>query len=311
MRNDDGLLVEQFIEMMVAERGCAANTSAAYLRDLNDFVEFARRKKLRLMTASADAIEKYSASLHRADFSPRSIARKLSCLRQFFHFLYSEKIRGDDPAATVDSPKQGRPLPKCLSESDIEALIAEAHKPQNAESRRLVALLEILYGSGLRVTELISLKVTAVQNVKATTALPFLMIKGKGGKERIAPLSPNAIAALSDYMTFRDSFLKKDEKSPWLFPSRGKLGHLTRQRFGQMLKELAVLAGIDPEKISPHTLRHSFASHMLAGGADLRVIQELLGHSDISTTQIYTHVQKEKLVKLVTEHHPMSKKSSS
>ncbi len=293
----DITLIESFLEMMVAERGAARNTVESYQRDLSEAAAYFSRRKSCLKDADKALLEAYVRTLARNDMSPKTIARRISSLRQFFRFLYTEEIRKDNPAVILDTPKQPRNLPKSLSADDITTMIAVAEKSGDV---RMVAMLELLYASGLRVSELVTLPLAALQKVKAYDR-HFLMVRGKGDKERIVPLHDKALAALDTYIKTR-----KDE-SAWLFPSRGKEGHITRQRFGQMLKEVALAAGLDPEKVSPHTLRHSFASHLLAGGADLRVIQELLGHADISTTQVYTHIEKDRLAKLVTEHHPLAK----
>jgi integrase/recombinase XerD len=267
---------------------------------LQDASAFLVKRKSSFETADKHQLEAYVTSLGKSGLSPRTVARRISSLRQLFHFLYSDEIRKDNPATTLDTPKLPRNLPNSLSAEDIATLIAEAGK---ADDIRLVAMLELLYASGLRVSELVTLPLASLHKIN-THDHHFLIVRGKGNKERIVPLHDAALAALNAYLATRD------DDSSWLFPSRGKEGHITRQRFGQMLKELALKAGLDPEKISPHTLRHSFASHLLAGGADLRVIQELLGHADISTTQIYTHIEHEKLTKLVTSHHPLNKQTS-
>jgi integrase/recombinase XerD len=290
--------IESFLEMMAAERGAAFNTLESYRCDLEDAESFITKRKESLTTAQKNTLEAYIKSLHKRAFSPRTIARRLSSLRQFFHFLYTENIRKDDPTSLLDTPKQARSLPKSLTSDEIKILIEAAH---TEEDLRLAAMLELLYASGLRVSELVTLPASAIQKIASETQ-PFLIVRGKGNKERLVPLHATALEALQAYLALRI------EPSPWLFPSSSKKGHLTRQRFGQMLKNLALKAGLDPEKISPHTLRHSFASHLLANGADLRVIQELMGHSDISTTQIYTHIEREKLIRLVTDHHPLAKR---
>lgn len=294
----DSALIESFLEMMAAERGAAGNTIESYGRDLREAAAFLGRRQSGFAQADRALLEAYIASLSASGLSPRTVARRISSLKQFFHFLYSDDVRKDDPATALDVPKQPRSLPKSLEKNDITVLIDAA---KVAEDRRMEAMLELLYASGLRVSELVTLPLSAVQRAGAE-GRHFLIVRGKGDKERIVPLHDRALEALNAYLEVR----KGD--GAWLFPSHGKEGHITRQRFGQMLKELAMAAGLDPEKISPHTLRHSFASHLLSGGADLRVIQELLGHADISTTQIYTHVEKEKLTKLVSEHHPLAKK---
>ena len=294
----DITLIESFLEMMAAERGASRNTIEAYQRDLSEAAAFLKKQKSDFTIAGKSLLEDYVASLSKSGLSPKTAARRISSLRQFFRFLYSEEIRTDDPGAMLDTPKQPRSLPKSLSASDIDRMIAAAAESGDV---RLLAMLELLYASGLRVSELVTLPLAAVQRIKAHDQ-NFLIVRGKGDKERIVPLHGKALAALEAYTKTRNS------DSVWLFPSRGKEGHVTRQRFGQMVKDIAMAAGLDPDKISPHTLRHSFASHLLAGGADLRVIQELLGHADISTTQIYTHIEQEKLTKLVTEHHPLAKR---
>jgi integrase/recombinase XerD len=291
-------LIESFLEMMTAERGAARNTILSYTRDLEEARGFLKGRKTSFEAAGKDALEAYAAALSRSALSPRTVARRLSSLRQFYHFLYTENLRTDNPAALLDSPKQPRTLPKSLTADDITALIAAARAENDL---RLTAMLELLYASGLRVTELVTLPRRAFER-KGGQGFAFLTVRGKGNKERLVPLHDAAVDAVQAYIA------QEKNETPWLFPSRSKQGHITRQRFGQSLKELAVKAGLDPEKISPHTLRHSFASHLLAGGADLRVIQELLGHADISTTQIYTHVEQDRLSKLVKNHHPLAKK---
>lgn len=296
--NNDLLLIESFLEMMASERGAAANTIESYQRDLSDVAAFLKKQKSDFTSVDKNQLEAYIATLGKNKFSPRTVARRISSIRQFFHFLYSDEIRKDNPSTTLDTPRQPRHLPDSLSAKDMTALLAAAN---SAKDLRLVAMLELLYASGLRVSEMITLPLSSLQRLN-TQKHHFLIVKGKGNKERIVPLHDSALEALNRYLATR-----KDE-SPWLFPSHGKKGYITRQRFGQMLKEIALAAGLNPEKISPHTLRHSFASHLLAGGADLRVIQELLGHADISTTQIYTHIEQDKLTKLVTKHHPLANK---
>lgn len=292
-------LIESFLEMMTAERGAAGNTIASYARDLEDAASFLAQKKSGLQEASKTELEAYAASLSKRGFAPGTIARRLSSLRQFYHFLFTETLRKDNPAASLETPRLARALPKALSQQEIETLIEHAHAEDDL---RLTAMLEILYAGGLRVSELVTLPASALR-LGQPHQHTFLLLKGKGGKERLVPLHEKAVETARAYVATH-----KDE-SPFLFPSHGKQGHVTRQRFGQQLKELALRAGIDPERISPHTLRHSFASHLLAGGADLRVIQELLGHSDISTTQIYTRVEQERLNALVHKHHPLARKN--
>lgn len=291
-------LVEPFLEMMTAERGAAPNTIESYRRDLEDAAGFLASRKTGFEEAAKTDLEAYGVALNKRGLAPSSIARRLSSLRQFYHFLYTENIRNDNPTATLDSPRQKRRLPKSLTQKDVEALIAQAHAQEDV---RMTAMLELLYASGLRVSELVTLPAASLRKA-ASGDVPFLIIRGKGGKERMVPLHASAVDAVRAYIATQHT------PSIWLFPSRGKEGHITRQRFAQLLKELALKAGLDPDIISPHTLRHSFATHLLSGGADLRVIQELLGHSDISTTQIYTFVEQERLNKLVHAHHPLAKK---
>lgn len=294
--------------MMLAERGASANTISAYQRDLAEFTADLSDHGESLEDATRASIERFMASLSKAGRAPQTVARKLSAIRQLFAFLYTEKLRAENPAVTLDTPRMAKALPKTLVPGDIDALIAAAQEDSTAEGLRLLAMLEVMYGAGLRVSELVSLKLSAVQNKAGGAQAEFLMIRGKGNKERLVPLGGSARKALAAYLKIRADFIHGDKESPYLFPYHRADGYITRQQFGVMLKDLAIRANIDPEKLSPHTLRHSFASHLLEGGADLRVIQELLGHSDISTTQIYTHVANERLTKLVEDSHPLSKK---
>ncbi|MCG8546022.1 MAG: site-specific tyrosine recombinase XerD [Alphaproteobacteria bacterium] len=297
--------LESFLEMLVAERGAAVNTVAAYRRDLTDFLAFAARRGQDDADISAEHVRAYMTRLADAGVAPSTAARRLSALRQFFGFLFVEGIRSDDPTAAIDSPKLGRPLPKVLSEQDVDAMLAAARDTKGAEGLRLTAMLELLYATGLRVSELVTLPLSAVARDP-----DVIIVRGKGGRERMVPLTRTARDALRAYRDARETFLKQGETSPWLFPSRGKDGHLSRQRFGQMLKDLAGRCGIEPRRVSPHVLRHAFASHLLAHGADLRSVQQMLGHADISTTQIYTHVLDERLRALVTDKHPLAQPAS-
>ncbi len=312
-RSTDGIgeQLDPFLEMLSAERGAAANTLAAYRRDLESFAAFVKRRRRRLETATAADLRLFLSRLAEAGLAPRTAARRLSALRQFYRFLVGEGLRADDPSAAIDSPRQGRALPKILSEAEVEALISAARANREPEGLRLAALLELLYATGLRVSELISLRLAATQRDQR-----LLIVRGKGNRERMVPLSEAARDSLADYLAVRQHFLPKaDPKggsarpdTPWLFPSRGASGHLTRRRVGQLLKALARQAGIDAAKVSPHVMRHAFASHLLDHGADLRSLQKLLGHADISTTQIYTHVLGERLKTLVQTHHPLAQK---
>lgn len=305
----DNLLVEQFLEMMSSERAVAADTIVAYKRDLLGFSGYCLVNKNRVEHISRNGIEAFLAELSQSGISIQTIVRKLSVLRQFFAFLYSEKHRTDDPTTTIDSPKIPKRLPATLSQDDILLLLEAARSDASPKGLRLQAMLELMYGAGLRVSELVSLKLSALQLREGGTNIDvdFMIVRGKGNKERIVPLNNKACTALSNYLAVRPQFLGTQKTSLWLFPYHRAVGYITRQQFGVMLKELAIKANIDPQKFSPHTLRHSFATHLLEGGADLRVIQELLGHSDISTTQIYTHVAGSRLNKLVQEHHPLRK----
>jgi integrase/recombinase XerD len=295
---------DSFLEMISAERGAAANTLASYGRDLNDYLgHLARRDRTPRDAAVAD-IRSWLEAMSKAGMAASTSARRLSAVRQFHKFLFAESRRPDDPTATIDSPRQGRPLPKLLSEQEVDLLLAMAGEEEGPSGLRMTALLELLYATGMRVSELVELPLSAVARDQ-----DFITVRGKGGKERLVPLTGKSRQALAAYKAVRPSFLPQGAKdSKWLFPSRGKEGHLTRQRFGQMLKDLAILCGIPRDKVSPHVLRHAFASHLLAHGADLRAVQKMLGHSDISTTQIYTHVLDERLARAVSEKHPLARK---
>lgn len=301
--------IETFLEMMSAERGAAQNTLDSYRRDLEDAAAFSAATGLQLTFANPGTIRSYLDDIAGRGFAATSQARRLSALRQFFRFLYTENIRTDDPTSTLDTPKKKHSLPKILSEADVEKLLLRAEEETgdaNASSMthframRLHALLEILYATGLRVSELVGLPVTV-----ARSDIRYLMVRGKGSKDRMVPLSGKAREAMAKYLALRDTLPQLSE-SPWLFPAISESGFLARQVFARELKGLAARAGLKTSAISPHVLRHAFASHLLQNGADLRVVQQLLGHSDISTTQIYTHVMEDRLHRLVTEHHPLA-----
>jgi len=285
--------------MLAAERGAAPATLAAYRADLADLAAFAARRGAALEGAAADLLRAYLA----VPAAPRTLARRLSAMRQFFKFLVSDGIRPDDPTADLDTPRLGRALPKFLSEEEIERLIAAARQWPGKEGARLACLIELLYAGGLRISEGASLPVAAVQRDPR-----LLLIRGKGGKERIVPLNAAARAALAAYLRVRPAFLPGGRPSEWLFPSPSRTGHLTRQRCAQLLKELAPAAGLDPARLSPHVLRHAFASHLLDHGADLRSVQQMLGHADIATTQIYTHLTSSRLHRLVETAHPLARR---
>ena len=286
--------------MLAAERGAAKLTLDAYRNDLCQIEAFMRRHGGTLVAAISDDLRRYFAHLAGAKRSPGTAARRLSALRQFYRFMIVEKIRRDDPTLALDGPRLQRPLPKVLVADDAEKLLAAARTKDGAEGVRLVCLIELLYGGGLRVSELVGLTLAA-----ARRDVRFLVVRGKGGKERLVPLGRPARRALDAYLAIRDRFLKGGAESRWLFPSRGASGHLTRRRCGQLVAGLARETGL---KVSPHVLRHAFASHLVDGGADLRSVQEMLGHADIATTQIYTHVQSERLKRLVNEAHPLARK---
>ncbi len=302
----DADLLETFLDMMSAERGASRNTLEAYARDLADLSATLARRNANFRNATRDDIKHYFAGLSASGTAHSSQARKLSALRQFFVFLYSEGIRKDDPTAAIEAPRRKRPLPKVLSPKEVIALIETAAQDETAEAVRLSAMLEILYAAGLRVSELVSLPLSA-----AKTKSGYIYVRGKGNKERIAPLNKSAQAAIKHYLDVRAEFLPKGparaRADKFLFPSRGKDAHITRRRCHQMLKELALKANIDPDKLSPHVLRHAFATHLVEGGADLRSVQTMLGHADIATTQIYTHVAGDRLAAVVTGAHPLSR----
>ena len=289
--------------MLAAERGAATLTLAAYRNDLADCARFLAAKGGALETASSDELRGYFAAVARARLAPRTAARRLSALRQFHRFLVLEGVRRDDPTVALDGPRLGRPLPKVLREAEAEKLLGEARLWPGPEGKRLCAMAELLYGAGLRVSELVGLPVAAARRDPR-----YLIVRGKGDKERLVPLGEPARAALADYLAVRGHFLGEGAVSSFLFPSHGRDGHLTRRRCGQLLKALALKAGLDPARLSPHVLRHAFASHLLDHGADLRSVQAMLGHADIATTQIYTHVESGRLERLVATHHPLARK---
>jgi len=305
--------VEAFLEMMSAERGAAQNTLLSYEHDLDDLYGFLNCKSVRLTEAASADLAAYLSSLASQGFKPSSQARRLAAIRQFYKFLYAEGIRTDDPTGILDAPKKGRALPKTMGVAEVTKLLTQAEQEASEaaagqlQRQRMLALLELLYATGMRVSELVSLPARVLDQEGR-----FLIIRGKGNKERLVPLSQSAIAALKVYgrsMAVENANSKQPMESPWLFPAASKEGYLPRQVFARDLKNLAIRAGLTPSMISPHVMRHAFASHLLANGADLRVVQELLGHSDISTTQIYTHVLEERLQQLVQTHHPLAKQA--
>ena len=297
-----------FLDMLAAERGARPNTLAAYRSDLVDFSDYLTTTGTRLVEAGSDDIRGYLGDLAHRGLQPASVARKLSAVRQLYRFLYAERYRADDPAAILEGPKRGRALPKTLSIAEVERLIvaarteAENTEPSAAEQQRaarLHCLLELLYATGLRVSELVALPASAARRDQR-----MLMVRGKGGKERMVPLNDAAREAMARYHALLKDTRYRD--SAWLFPSFGQDGHLTRQHFARDLKDLAAKCGLRSDAVSPHVLRHAFASHLLQNGADLRVVQTLLGHSDISTTQIYTHILEERLKNMVRDLHPLN-----
>lgn len=304
---DGGLRhLEAFLEMLSAERGAAVHTLDAYRRDLLDYAGHMKTRAGSIATGSAADIRSYLVALSDSGLKSSTQARRLSALRQFHRFLLDEDVRADDPTSAIESPKRGRALPKVVTEVETKGVIDAAASLEGPEALRLLCIVELLYASGLRVSELVTLPLAAVGGEKK-----MLLVKGKGGKERLVPLGAPARESIDAYMKVRERFLPQSERAQrFLFPSRGVEGHLTRRRVAQLMKDLAIKAGIDPKRLSPHVLRHAFASHLVAHGADLRSVQQLLGHADIATTQIYTHLESERLRKLVTEKHPLTRKRS-
>jgi integrase/recombinase XerD len=333
-KTSDTNLINLFLDMLAAEQGAGDNTLDAYRRDLEDFSEFLSRDGHGFAGVETQALRDYLADLDARGFKSSSVARRLSSMRHLFRFLLQERIRSDDPAAILSGPKRGRGLPKVLSIADVDRLLVrakalaeapEASAPQRLRALRMYCLLEVLYATGLRVSELVALPLSASRRDAR-----MIVVRGKGNKERLVPLNQPSRQAMADYLAAMEA-LKQEKKnsgaaskngspsrngsasknnsaSKWLFPSFGESGHLTRQHFARDLKELAAAAGLAPRLVSPHVLRHAFASHLLHNGADLRIVQTLLGHTDISTTQIYTHVVEERLKSLVRDLHPLAEK---
>jgi integrase/recombinase XerD len=314
--------VADFLNMLAAERGAAKNTLDAYSSDLNDYTAFLARRGRDPFSATTQDIRDHLAALADARLKPASSARKLSAIRQFHRFLRAEEQRADDPATLLEGPRQGRRLPKVLSVAEVDALLRVAREGlddparpagERLRARRAACLVEVLYAAGLRVSELVALPLSAAKTAEKPLGSGggFLTIKGKGGRERLAPLTGAACEALSDYRRMLLELHPGLAAQKWLFPSDGESGHLTRQAFARDLKLLAAAAGISPARVSPHVLRHAFASHLLQNGADLRVVQELLGHADIATTQIYTHVLDERLKAMVRDLHPLNDEAAA
>jgi integrase/recombinase XerD len=295
---------EAFLEMMAAERAAAAHTLTAYGRDLADAGGFLARRQRDFKNALNTDLEAYFSDLAARGLASSTAARRRSAIRQLYRFVLDEGWRQDDPTRRIEAPRRGRPLPKILSRGEIEALTAAAKARDGKSGARLEAMIELIYASGLRVSELLALPLAPFAHAPS-----HLMVTGKGGKERLAPLNEAALAAVEAYLVHRPAFLPPGVKaSPWLFPSRGHTGRLTPRRFGQLLDEAASDAGIDRRRVSPHVLRHAFATHLLEGGADLRVVQTLLGHADIATTQIYTHLAQDHLREVVETRHPLARR---
>jgi len=301
-------LIGLFLDMQAAERGAAYNTIAAYRRDLDDYAAYLAAKQVDAGDAEPALVRAYVASLEPRGLKASSAARRLSAVRQFHKFLYVEGYAKSDPSGGTAGPRRGRSLPKVLSIKQIDDLLAQARAGTQVEApserlraARLNCLLEVLYATGLRVSELVALPEAAARRDQR-----MLVIRGKGGRERLVPLNDSAKRTMTDYLALRAA--AKLDKSKWLFPSFGESGHLSRQHFARELKTLAAAAGLKASQVSPHVLRHAFASHLLQNGADLRVVQTLLGHADISTTQIYTHVLEERLKSLVRDLHPLAEK---
>jgi integrase/recombinase XerD len=312
----DTKLTNLFLDMLAAEQGAGKNTLDAYRRDLEDFSGFLGRNGQSFTGAGTDVLRDYLADLDVRGFKSSSVARRLSAMRHLFRFLLNERIRSDDPAAILSGPKRGRGLPKVLSIADVDRMLTRARELAEAENAspqqrlramRLYCLLEVLYATGLRVSELVALPLSASRRDAR-----MIVVRGKGNKERLVPLNEASRQAMADYLAAMEALKPANKKnaagSKWLFPSFGESGHLTRQHFARDLKELAAASGLAPRLVSPHVLRHAFASHLLHNGADLRIVQTLLGHTDISTTQIYTHVVEERLKSLVRDLHPLAEK---
>lgn len=296
--------VDSFLEMMSAERGAAQNTLEAYRRDVNQFLDFCAGIDLRKI--SQDDISDFIQELGKSRRQPKTVARKLSAIREFFKFLYTEKEIKTNPAIDILTPKQQKPLPKFLTEEEINRLIMAAKADENISHKRMAVMFELMYACGLRVSELVSLPENCINFDRK-----LLLVRGKGNKERIVPVAPEAIKAVLEYLSYREAFIKEGRRSIWLFPSKSSAsGHLTRDTFFKNIKELAVKAGIYPSKVTPHVLRHSFATHLLNRDVDLRAVQKMLGHESINTTEIYTHILSDKLIKTVQKLHPLAQKHS-
>ena len=305
---NDARRIATFLDAQAAELDAARNTLLAYARDLRGFSEWLARVGSDLMTARQDDVERYLVSMNAEGMSRATRARRLSAIRQFFRFAFEERWRADNPAIRIQGPGTDKRLPKTLSEDEVDRLLLAATTAGRETDRvRNACLMELLYATGMRVTELVSLPVAAARGRPR-----MLLVRGKGGKERMVPLSAPAREVMARWLAVRDASAEEEriqngsQASAFLFPSRSREGHLTRHRFYMLIKEIAVAAGVSADKVTPHTLRHAFATHLLARGADLRAIQTLLGHADVATTEIYTHVLEDRLRELVLDHHPMA-----
>ena len=319
---NDAKCIDLFLEMQAAERGAAANTLASYSRDLDGLAAHLSAQSIAIDKASGPDLKRYMQRLSEQGMATTTLARKRSCMRQFYKFLYAEGLSPANPATALVAPKLARPLPSVLSETDVDALLNSAASTTNAAGKqsykglRLHTMMQLIYASGLRVSELVGLPLAAARPADLRTHTAILIIKGKGGRERLVPVTPDACDALLAYLPAREAYLAEKGASyasqhlakakTYLFPSNNPAGHLTRHRFAQLLKGLAQEAGLNPAKISPHVIRHAFATHLLSRGADLRSVQKMLGHADIATTQIYTHILEERMRRLVETNHPLA-----
>ena len=293
--------LEDFLEMLTAERGASENTIEAYRRDIEQFWQICRKQTPQEI--DKEDISEYLKFLKKQNYATRSTNRKLSAIREYFRFLYTEKEIKIIPTAHISGPKPERALPHYLTTEEIKKLLTTAEERPEEKWQRIYVMLKLMYACGLRVSELVSLPENCINYDKKQ-----ILVKGKGSKDRLIPIADSAIRAIHDYTAIRDNYLPKGRKSQWLFPSYASSGHFTRNAFYEDLKELAVLSGISPQKVTPHVLRHSFATHLLNHGTDLRSVQKMLGHSSIGTTEIYTHVANERLIELVKSHHPLHQK---
>ncbi len=291
--------------MLLVENGMSHNTVDSYRSDIKDFDNFVAND---LLTANEQNVKSYIKFMYNKNLSKRSVARKISSLRKFYEFALQNNVITTSPMQHISSPKISKSLPKILSTAEIKSLFGYAYSAPNTENTRIICLLELLYSTGMRVSELLTLYLTDILSILRTTQLPAqLLIRGKGHKERLVFVNKSALESIHKYIAIRDCFYNKDNTNKWLFASNSKQGHLTRQRFHQILKSLAINSGIDPVKVSPHVIRHAFASHLLNNGADLLSLQKLLGHQDITTTEIYTHIMSDEIEKSVLQNHPLSR----